>query len=468
MAITAQDVTNYLQANPGMSDAQIAAAMQQFNVSPQLMSQATGVPVEQVQARMNTALATPGGPTGPVTIAGNPGFPASSSMPRTQGSSPPPITGFVPRLQNTVAQPTTGFTAQDVTSFLQNNPGMSDAQIAEAMRQYNISPQLMSQATGVPLADVQSRYFQTTLPAPLPAGTPSGTGSRIDPALMPYLQMGLQRAQQLFLTGQQPEFFPGQTYVSPSAQTLQALSQQEAAAGAAQPLFGQAQQAYQASLGQIGQTAAGGFLQGSPYRQAMIESATRPLQQQFESQILPGISSGFSRAGRYGSGAMQRAVGQASEQFGRALGDVATNIAYTDYARERAAQQQAQVQQAALAQAAPSFFTAGLMPSQTLAQVGAAREAIAAQPLQEQMQRFQFGQQLPYQQLQGFLSSVYGTPMGSSQYGQIPQAQTNRLGQAVGLGTLGYLGGQALGGQTFGIPNQFLGAAAGGLLGYGL
>jgi hypothetical protein len=200
----------------------------------------------------------------------------------------------------------------------------------------------------------------------------------------------------------------------------------------------------------------------------MIESATRPLQQQFESQILPGISSGFSRAGRYGSGAMQRAVGQASEQFGRALGDVATNIAYTDYARERAAQQQAQVQQAALAQAAPSFFTAGLMPSQTLAQVGAAREAIAAQPLQEQMQRFQFGQQLPYQQLQGFLSSVYGTPMGSSQYGQIPQAQTNRLGQAVGLGTLGYLGGQALGGQTFGIPNQFLGAAAGGLLGYGL
>jgi hypothetical protein len=274
--------------------------------------------------------------------------------------------------------------------------------------------------------------------------------------------MGLQRAQQLFLTGQQPEFFPGQTYVSPSAQTLQALSQQEAAAGAAQPLFGQAQQAYQASLGQIGQTAAGGFLQGSPYRQAMIESATRPLQQQFESQILPGISSGFSRAGRYGSGAMQRAVGQASEQFGRALGDVATNIAYTDYARERAAQQQAQVQQAALAQAAPSFFTAGLLPSQTLAQVGAAREAIAAQPLQEQMQRFQFGQQLPYQQLQGYLSSVYGTPMGSSQYGQIPQAQTNRLGQAVGLGTLGFLGGQALGGTQGGA----IGAGLGGLLGY--
>ena len=429
MAITAQDVANYLQANPGMSDAQIASAMQQYNVSPALVAQATGLPTADVQARYNAAI-TPAMPTAPTT-------PMTTPMPQNP-----------------------------LTAFLAQNPGATDQQIAAWMQSSGTTPAQVAQMSGLPVADVQSRFFQATLPAPLPAGTPSGTGSRIDPTLLPYLQMGLQRAQQLFLTGPQPQFFPGQTYVSPSAQTLQALSQQEAAAGGAQPLLGQAQQAYQASLGQIGQTAAGGFLQGSPYRQAMIEAATRPIQQQFESQILPGISSGFSRAGRYGSGAMQRAVGQASEQFGRALGDVATNIAYTDYARERAAQQQAQVQQAALAQAAPSFFTAGLLPSQTLAQVGAAREAISAQPLQEQMARFQFGQQLPIQQLQSFLGSVYGSPMGSSQYGQIPQAQTNRLGQAVGLGTLGYLGGQALGGQTFGVPSSLAGAAAGGLLGY--
>ncbi len=101
-----------------------------------------------------------------------------------------------------------------------------------------------------------------------------------------------------------------------------------------------------------------------------------------------------------------------------------------------------------------------------MGQVGAAREQIAAQPLQEQIQRFQYGQQLPYQQLQGYLSSVYGTPMGQSQ-AIMPQAQTNRLGQAIGLGTLGFLGGQAIGGSTFGIPNSILGAGAGGLLGFG-
>ena len=269
---------------------------------------------------------------------------------------------------------------------------------------------------------------QGALPAPL--GTSSGA-SRIDPALSPYLQMGLQRAQQLFF-GAQPQMFQGQTYVSPSAQTQQALAQQEALATGAQPALQAAQQAYQSSLGQIGQTAAGGFLQGNPYQQAMLAAATRPLTQQYGEQIVPGIASLFSRAGRYGSGAMERALGGATEAYGRALGDVSANIVGQDYARERGLQQQAQLSQAALAQAAPSFFQMGFLPSQALAQVGAAREQIAAQPLQEAMQRYQYSQQLPYQQLQGFLSSVYGTPMGQS---AIPQAQTNRTLQNLGIAT---------------------------------
>ena len=267
---------------------------------------------------------------------------------------------------------------------------------------------------------------QGALPAPL--GTSSGA-SRIDPALSPYLQMGLQRAQQLFF-GAQPQMFQGQTYVSPSAQTQQALAQQEALATGAQPTLQAAQQAYQSSLGQIGQTAAGGFLQGNPYQQAMLAAATRPLTQQFGEQVIPGIASIFSRAGRYGSGAMERALGGATEAYGRALGDVSTNIVGKDYASERGLQQQAQLSQAALAQAAPSFFQMGFLPSQALAQVGAAREQIAAQPLQEAMQRYQYSQQLPYQQLQGFLSSVYGTPMGQS---VIPQAQRNRTLENLGI-----------------------------------
>ena len=299
------------------------------------------------------------------------------------------------------------------------------------------------------------------------------TTSQIDPALRPFLTQGLERARELFLTGPQPTFFPGQTYVSPSAQTEQALAQQEALATGAQPTLQQAQQAYQASLGQIGQTAAGGFLQGSPYQQAMLQAATRPLTQQFGEQVLPGISSLYSRAGRYGSGAMERALGGATEAYGRALGDVSANIVGQDYARERGLQQQAQMGQAALAQLAPSIYQQQFLPSQTLAQVGAAREAIAGQPLQEQMARFQFGQQQPIQSLMSYLSSVYGTPLAS--YGQqTTQLPENRLMSGVAGTGLGYVGGQALGSFLGGTPFSLTspsgyglaGAGVGGLLGF--
>ena len=299
------------------------------------------------------------------------------------------------------------------------------------------------------------------------------TTSQIDPALRPFLTQGLERARELFLTGPQPTFFPGQTYISPSAQTEQALAQQEALATGAQPTLQQAQQAYQASLGQIGQTAAGGFLQGNPYQQAMLAAATRPLTQQFGEQVLPGVASLYSRAGRYGSGAMERALGGATEAYGRALGDVSANIVGQDYARERGLQQQAQMGQAALAQAAPSFYQQQFLPSQTLAQVGAAREAISAQPLQEQMARFQFGQQQPIQSLMSYLSSVYGTPLAREGQ-QITQLPENRLMSGLAGTGLGYVGGQALGSFLTNSPFSLTspsgyglaGAGIGGLLGF--
>jgi hypothetical protein len=159
---------------------------------------------------------------------------------------------------------------------------------------------------------------------------------------------------------------------------------------------------------------------------------------------------------------MEQALGRATESYGRALGDVASTIAAQDYARERGLQQQAQLGQAALAQAAPSFFQMGFLPSQALAQVGAAREAIARQPLQEELARFSFAQQAPRESLMSFLSSVYGSPLRAYGTQTIPQAQTNPLGQAIGGAGLGYLAGQALGFNP--VYGALGGAALGGLL----
>jgi hypothetical protein len=395
---------------------------------------------------------------------------------------------------------------------------------------------------------------QITIPTPggssaniiggLPALQAAGGGeSRIDPSLRPYLELGLRRGEQLFFGEQQPQLYPGQMYVSPSQQTLDALRAQEQLArgpsvpltaaqsaflsgiqtpSAATPLY---QNIYGAAATQPGadvfrsaaagqmqnvampgfaDVAGGSFLMGSPYRDMAIQSAVRPLMQQFEQTTLPGIQSAFSRAGRYGSGAQERAIGQATEATGRAIGDVASQISAADFARERALQEQARaglaglsaqgiqtqlagasglsgLQQAQLAtqlsaaggvgatqaadlqrqlaasQIAPSIYSQQFLPSQQLAQIGAAQEAIAQQPLQDAMTRFQYQQQLPYQQLQTFLSGVYGTPMAASQYAPVPQAQTNRLGSALGGAALGYTAGQLVGSPMIGAGIGALG-----------
>jgi hypothetical protein len=347
--------------------------------------------------------------------------------------------------------------------------------------------------------------------------------SNIDAALLPYLTQGLEKAQSLFLTGQQPTFFPGQTFVSPSEQTLTALQQQENLARQQSQVLGQAQQAFMGGLTAqsqasplyqnvfsaaqqpaagsdvLRQTAAGGFLNANPYQQQMMQAATRPLEQQFSQSVLPGISSLYSKSGRLGSGSMERALGTATEGFGRALGDVTSNIAGTQFQAERQLQQQAagalgaqqqaafgtqlqaagglgQVQAQDLARqmqaalAAPQVYGQQFLPSQMLGEVGAQREAIASQPLQEEMARFSFGQQLPYQQLQGYLSSVYGSPMGGygTQTTQTPLS-SNRTTGALAGGLAGGLVGYGLNKAfDFGSPglSSGVGAGIGGLLGY--
>ena len=51
MAVTNQQIIDYLLANPNLSDAQIAATMQEFSVTPAQLAQAVNLPTEVVQER---------------------------------------------------------------------------------------------------------------------------------------------------------------------------------------------------------------------------------------------------------------------------------------------------------------------------------------------------------------------------------------------------------------------------------
>ena len=121
----------------------------------------------------------------------------------------------------------------------------------------------------------------------------STTKSELDPTVRPFVEYGLQEAKGLY---QQPgpDYFPGQTYVSPSQQTTQALGLAEQRALAGSPL----QQAAQAQqLGTVG----GQYLSaGNPYLSAALRGPTQEATQAYNDAIRAAQSTA-SQAGRYGS-----------------------------------------------------------------------------------------------------------------------------------------------------------------------
>ena len=328
-----------------------------------------------------------------------------------------------------------GYSAGDVATYInQNLAGLNlptdaniSADVVQSLYTPTPTPAITPTPVNVPMATAPGTGFTAPMVNPL---TPAGGESQIDPVIAPYLSEALGRARSLFLTGAQPELYPGQMYVGPSAQTETALTQMEQLAGAAQPFYQEAQRGVTTGLEGLRRTAEGSFLGGSPYQQAMIEAATRPLTQQFTEEVMPGIQSTFSRAGRLGSGAQGAVTGRATEGFTRALGDVTSQIAAQDYARERAFQEAATRDVISGASNLGNVFSSFLAPSQALGQVGAQREAISSQPLAESMRRFEYTQNLPQQQFANYMASIYGSPLGGASAS--PQMQGSSTLQNIG------------------------------------
>lgn len=275
--------------------------------------------------------------------------------------------------------------------------------------------------------------------------------TQIDPAIQPYLTYGLEEAQRLYQGGG-PKYYEGQTYVSPSATTQTGLQALEQRAMQGNPLLGAAQQ-------QLGSTIGGQFLGGNPFFQGAFQPAAQAAQLAFQ-QGTSNLASQASKAGRYGSGAMATLQGQLANTFANQLANTAGNLAYQNYAQERAAQERATA-------LAPSMAAADYADIQSLLGAGQAREGYQQQALQSDINRFNFMQNQPMTNLQNYLQMVYGFPAGRSTTTQTPY-YTNPLASALGTGLLGVslLGGiDRLGtGGTGGINQgfNFLGNLLGG------
>lgn len=228
-------------------------------------------------------------------------------------------------------------------------------------------------------------------------GGKSTTTTGIDPMLKPYVTYGLNEAQALYQSSL-PNFYPGQTYVGPSATTQAALQAQQNRALAGNPLLPAAQQQQQNVI-------SGQYLANNPFfNQALAGAGAAATQQYFDA--IQQAQSGASQAGRYGSGVQENLFNRAGTTLANTLANKAGELAYSNYAAERARQE-------AAAAGAPQLAAADYADIGQLAQVGQTQEGYQEQALQDAINRFNFEQNLPQNKLNQFLTQVYGAPQGS-------------------------------------------------------
>jgi hypothetical protein len=250
--------------------------------------------------------------------------------------------------------------------------------------------------------------------------TTSTQTTQIDPTIQPYLKYGLEEAQRLYQAGG-PQYYSGQGYVGPSTATQTGIQALQARAQAGSPLTGAAQnQAYG--------TIQGDYLGGNPFFQGAFQPAAQAATDVFNTAI-GNVTSGASKAGRFGSGAMQNLQNAAAGQLAKSLTGTAGELAYQNYNAERARQQAATFGAPQLAEADYSDINKQLAAGQL-------GEGYQNQALQADMARYAYEQNLPQQQLTNYLNQTYGFPAGKTQTTQTPYF-TNPMASGLGTGLLG-------------------------------
>jgi hypothetical protein len=223
----------------------------------------------------------------------------------------------------------------------------------------------------------------------------STTTTSIDPAIKPYVTYGLEEAKRLYQS-ESPSFFPGQTYVSPSEQTQQALKMAQQRAMAGSPLTGAAQAETLATIQGRGV---------NPFLAGALEQTNRLAGEQFNRNI-QNLQSSAASSGRYGSNAMGQQAGTAQDIFARALTEQGGQLAYNSAEAERA-------RQMAAVGAAPAMAQADYFDINQLLKTGTAGEGYDVAKLQDAMNRFNFQQNLPQAKLSQYANLYSSAPQGS-------------------------------------------------------
>lgn len=306
----------------------------------------------------------------------------------------------------------------------------------------------------------------------------------------PYLRDIMGEAQSQYRGGG-PQYYPGQTYVGPNEQQQQAWNTglnyaNQVYGGQAAPQFGQATGALSSALsggfnapvigGTSGaaQTALGQMLSGTPdYSglQASISAANAPIMRQFEQDILPGLNQRASFLNNP-TGSI-KTLNRVLPELGERMSQNAALM--TENERQRALQAQqtglglygqmaqgATQSQLAGAGLFPTIAQAGTYPGQVQEQYGNWLQGNAETALQSDIERFNYGQNAPQQNLQNYAGLVGG--FGGLGGTSTTQGARLTSGQRWGNAATGAAGGALAGAQLGGSLGPW-GAAIGGVLG---
>lgn len=249
--------------------------------------------------------------------------------------------------------------------------------------------------------------------------------------IQPQLRQAAGDTQNLYNQGLlRPQVYQGQTYAGFSPESLQAMNMTTQRATNGSPIN-------TANSQMLTDTLSGKYLDpnSNPYLKGTYDQASNSVRGSVDSQ--------FGSGGRYGSGLNQQVLGQG-------LNNLANDIYGGNYQQERTRQMGASA-------LAPQAANQDYVDAQALGQVGAQKEGMAQNEINDTINRFNANAAAPGQNIQNYIGLLNGA---GGQYGSTTQTspyhQNNTLGGiGQGLGLLGSLGGMGGIGNALGMSGMF-------------
>lgn len=255
----------------------------------------------------------------------------------------------------------------------------------------------------------------------------------------PYLTKAFSEANRLYDT-YNPQYFQGSTVAGMTPEQRSAYDQITNMGGTVNPILG-------AQNATATDTINGKFLDPStnPYLANTFTQAADAVTRQYQTATAPGTSAAFSAGGRYGSGARNQAMDQNNRALGDTLNNLATNIYGGNYQAERGRQMDA-------ANNAGTYVGNNYLPGTAAANAQGAIQGQSQRELDDQVARWNFEQNLPYNKLNSYLAAVQGNygQSGTSTGTQTQQVYSNPFGQVLGALLSGASAAGGLGWKPFG------------------